>query len=127
MVLHQSRFFSGRPRHADGTDDMTWFGADGAPMGEAGWHDPATRTLLALFDGLPPTTGGPPDDGGVLIVLHGGTTTIDLTLPGAPWASSYQLLWDSADERPVTGGWQPVGPTYRAVAHSMLVLQVRRG
>ena len=125
-VLAQSRFFSGRARHADGTSDLAWFAADGTAMDDARWHDQSIRTVLALFDGLPTLTGGPAGDGGILLVLHGGTAGVDLTLPADPFASAYRLLWDSADERPVTGGWKPVGSAYHAVACSMLVLEVRR-
>ncbi len=124
-ALRQGRFFSGRSRHEDGTTDLSWFAGDGTLMDEGRWHDPDNRTLLGLFDGT--AAGAPtPDDSAVLLVLHGADADAQLTLPGAPWASAYRLLWDSADERPVTGSWQSAHQPQPVRVRSMLVLQVRR-
>ena len=124
-VLRQAGFFSGRPRHADGTTDLAWFAADGTLMDESRWSDPSTRTLLALVDGAVIRDGRPEPDAGVLLVVHGGAGPSHVVLPAAPWAGAYRLLWDSADERPRVGEWG--SSTTRAVsACSMQVLQVRR-
>ena len=67
-----------------GEPDVRWYGADGKPLDEAGWHAPDSQTLVAVLA----TRGedGAPDR--VCLVLHGGTAAIDVTLPPAgrePW------------------------------------------
>lgn len=125
-VLRQSRFFSGRPRNEDGTTDLAWFAPDGTLMDEQRWHDPATRTLIALFDGSAAVISDGPDDGGVLLVLNGGASTARISLPSRPWASAYRLLWDSSDERPVVGAWVAADLTTPVQPCSVLVFGVRR-
>jgi isoamylase len=138
-VLRQSRFFAGRPVHADGTLDLGWFDIDGAPMDAGRWHDPGRRVLLMYlheqhlgrWPGAPepppappaPPAPEPPDGGGsLLLVVQGADTDVDVVLPGPPWATGYRLLWDSAGDRPpdgpgpVTAAGTPVtvpGPTLR--------------
>ena len=124
-VLCQTGFFSGRPRHADGTTDLAWFAADGTLMDEGRWSDPSTRTLLALVDGAVGGDGALEPDAGVLVVVHGAATPCRVVLPAAPWAGAYRLLWDSADERPRVGEWES-STTLAVSAGSMQVLQVRR-
>ncbi len=93
-ALRQRQFFGTRPLHADGTRDLAWFAADGAAMDDGRWHDPRQRVLQAFVHGEP--VGGR----SVLLVLSGAPGPVELRLPGEPWAASYELLWDSADERP---------------------------
>ncbi|KQX69644.1 glycogen debranching protein [Angustibacter sp. Root456] len=93
-VLRQRQFFGLRPPHADGTVDLGWFGADGRPMDDGRWHDPHARVLQAFLHGSP--VGGD----SLLLVLCGAPHDTDVALPGPPWAGGYELVWDSADERP---------------------------
>jgi glycogen operon protein len=113
-VLRQRRFFGGRALQADGTRDLGWFAADGTPMHEGHWHDPHLRTLQALFSGG--SIGSP----SVLLVLAGSAHDTVVTLPPPPEASSWTLLWNSADEvpGPPTGTHQQ---TARARARSLRV------
>jgi glycogen operon protein len=93
-VLRQRTFFSGREVHEDGSMDLAWFAADGTPMHNGQWENPATRTLLMLLNGawIGHTS--------VLVVLHGGAEPAQVTLPVVPGLTAYELLWDSAQERP---------------------------
>ncbi|MFC6008782.1 glycogen debranching protein GlgX [Angustibacter luteus] len=93
-ALRQRQFFGGRPRHEDGTLDLGWFAADGSVMDDSHWHDPRTRVLQAFLQGR--ATG----DRSLLLVLNGAPADLEVTLPGEPWATSYDLLWDSTWERP---------------------------
>jgi isoamylase len=108
-VLRQRQFFGSRPPHGDGTVDLGWFGGDGQPMDDARWHDPHGRVLQAFLHGAP--VAGP----SLLLVLCGATQAVDVVLPGPPWATSYELLWDSADERPTVRP-EPVSGVQRVEA-----------
>ncbi len=74
-VLRQRTFFQGRPVTDDGAQDVAWYGADGTPMTDGAWGDPATRTLQLLLDGA--WLG----EESVLLVLHGGVRDEAVTLP----------------------------------------------
>ena len=107
-ALRQRTFFTGREVHEDGSTDLAWFDAEGEPM-STGWDDPATRTLQMLLNGA--WVGHE----SVLLVLHGGAEDAKVRLPAVPGLTAYQLLWDSAQERPgsatapVKPGPVPVG------------------
>ncbi|WP_256792580.1 glycogen debranching protein GlgX [Terrabacter sp. Ter38] len=92
-VLRQRAFFSGRQIHADGSTDLGWFAADGHPMGDR-WDGPAAHVLQGLYDGARLSQRS------VLIVVNGSAHPVEVTLPTAPGAAAYELLWDSAEERP---------------------------
>lgn len=62
-----------------GEPDVRWYGADGNPLDEAGWHAPDSHTLIAVLT-------APGEDGAadrVCLVLHGGTAPVDVMLPPA--------------------------------------------
>ena len=91
-------FGSGRSSPAggstpDGSTDLAWFRADGAPMGDH-WDGPAVAVLQGLYNGAAIS------EQSVLIVVNGSAGAVDVTLPAAPGVTAYVLLWDSADERP---------------------------
>ncbi len=99
-VLRQREFFSGRPTHEGGSTDLAWFAADGELMGQR-WDGPAVDVLQALYNGAWFSQQS------VLVVVNGSARKTEVTLPDAPGVTAYQLLWDSADERPSTPG-EPV-------------------
>ncbi|WP_347353603.1 glycogen debranching protein GlgX [Intrasporangium sp.] len=92
-VLRQRPFFSGQPTGPDGPLDLAWYGGDGQPMG-ARWNDPTVDVLQALFN------GGPLGHDSVLLTLNGTAWAAEVTLPRAPGSAAYDLVWDSAWERP---------------------------
>ena len=93
-VLRQRQFFGGRPVHADGRVDLSWYAVDGSPMHQGVWDDPHTRTVSMLLDGRHV------DGDSLLVVLHGSGHAGGVTLPAAPSVLGYRMLWDSALERP---------------------------
>ncbi len=88
--LRQATRPNGRTVHEDGTTDLAWFGPDGRPMDHDRWHDPVLRTLQMFLHGHP--LGGP----AVLLVVQGHHDPVEVTLPGEPWGSAWEPLWDSA-------------------------------
>jgi glycogen operon protein len=102
-VLRQERFFAGRPVHSDGTKDLAWFAPDGAEMNHERWHDPQVRVLQMYLHAVmlaPDASRRHHTDESLLVVLQGQPQPVEVRLPGAPWASRYRLLWDSAQDRP---------------------------
>ncbi len=101
-ALRQRLFFSGQEANPDGSTDLGWFDATGHPMTSRTWADPASRTVSMLLD------GAGLGEASVLVLCHGGAQAVEVTLPTPPGFTAYELLWDSAWERPHTS--QPVGP-----------------
>ncbi len=95
-ALRQRAFFSPATEEdpAGGTV-LGWFDRDGRPMTAQAWADPSTRTVSMLIDGS--SVGETP----ILVLCQGAAQPVDVTLP-PPLAASggYELLWDSAWERP---------------------------
>jgi glycogen operon protein len=114
-VLRQRRFFSGRKVHEDGSTDLAWFGGDGEEMGRR-WDGPAVDVLQVLFNGTVV------EGGSILLSLNGGAWAAEITLPNAPGAVAYELLWDSAWERPEDVGRRvPAGSDVTLSPSSMRV------
>ncbi|MFI1499077.1 glycogen debranching protein GlgX [Streptomyces platensis] len=100
-VLRRRAFFSGRPHQQGGLRDLAWFTADGTEMTEQDWYTPGA-TLGMYLSGNDISQR---DDRGLrivddsfLAVLHAGDRPRPFTLPGPPWAGSYELLVDTARE-----------------------------
>ncbi|HWI34652.1 MAG TPA: glycogen debranching enzyme GlgX, partial [Lapillicoccus sp.] len=93
-VLRQRTFPSGRPVRDDGSTDIAWYDRTGQPMTQAVWTDPSVRTLAMYLD------GAELGERSVLVLVHGGANPAQVTLPMPPGLTAYELLWDSAWERP---------------------------
>jgi glycogen operon protein len=99
-VLRQRAFFAGGPvPGGDGRKELAWFRPDGSEMTEREWHSPDTRTLGMYLDGEGIRQRGPRGerlvDESYLLVLHAGAEDTTFTLPGPPWATSYEVVVDS--------------------------------
>jgi isoamylase len=99
-VFRQKAFFSGSAVGEDGVKDVAWFGADGRELDDGKWFDPSQQTLGMYLDGRGIRSRGPRGeevvDDSFLLVLHAGGDDLELVLPGAPWAASYELVLDTA-------------------------------
>jgi glycogen operon protein len=104
--------------HSDGTKDLAWFGPDGAEMDHGRWHDPSLRTLQMYLHAVVPDGSGAHEDPSLLVVVQGATRTVDVRLPGRPWAQRYELLWDSAFDGPPG---HPRGPRHASVMAGRVV------
>ncbi len=93
-VLRRAHRPDGRQVHTDGTTDLAWFGPDGTRMDDDRWHEPSLRTLAMFLHGEPVRSDS------VLVLVQGQHEPVEVTLPGPPWASRWELLWDSGVERP---------------------------
>jgi len=77
---------------------MDWYNADGDTMTIDDWNDPAERTLQYLAASTPefePLNR-------ILLVVHAHEQPTEVDLPQHEGVTAYLLLWDSADEHPVT-------------------------
>ena len=102
-VLRQRTFFTGREVHEDGSMDLAWFDAAGEPMAGGTWEAAGTHTLQMVFNGA--WIG----HRSLLVVMHGGADGAKVTLPAVPGLTTYELLWDSAADRPRAPA-EPVPP-----------------
>ena len=116
-ALRQRRWALGRPVHEDGSVDLAWYAADGVAM-DGLWADPTTMTLQMFVNGA--WMG----ERSALVVLHGGHEATRVTLPTIVGHPAYQLLWDSAWDRPREPA-EPHGPrTVLVAATSMRIYAV---
>jgi glycogen operon protein len=127
-VLRQRTFFLGRTGES-GVKDLAWFRGDGRELADDDWRDAAQATLAMYLDGQGIRMRGPRGervaDDSLLLVLHTGDEDAEVVLPGAPWARAYDVLLDTADERPAAGASLPVGTPLRMLARSAVVLRCR--
>ena len=92
-AIHSARFFDGRPLGGAGRQDLSWWAADGSPLVDGRWRDPAVRTVQMLRSD--PTNTSP----GVLMVINGALDQVDVTLADDR-ATAWELAWDSVWENP---------------------------
>ena len=127
-VLRQDHFFVG---HADaqGVRDLAWFGVDGRELSESQWHDPSQRTIGMYLDGsaeaLRNRQGRPVRDDTFLLVLHLSAHGTAFTLPGLPWAASWTVLLDTAQE-PRELGSTPAPKSLTMEGFSAVLLRAER-
>ncbi|MDQ3502943.1 MAG: glycogen debranching protein GlgX [Actinomycetota bacterium] len=128
-VLRQPTFLTGQADD-DGVKDVAWFGPDGEEHTDVQWFDHEQSTLGMYLDGRgirARTPRGEPVVGdSLLLVLHTGADDAEVILPGGPWATGYELLLDTADERPTARGAVPSGGTLAMVGRSAVLLRAER-
>ncbi len=129
-VLRQRSFFLGRPGVDGIVKDLAWFGAGGQELTDEQWFDPGQRTLAMYLDGRSIRTRGSRgelvDDDSLLVVLHTAAEDADVRLPGPPWAVSYEVLLDTADERPGAGVHVAAGGVLAVTGRSVVLLRSLR-
>ncbi|MFB9375390.1 glycogen debranching protein GlgX [Kineococcus gynurae] len=102
-VLREAGHGPGVPPREQRTD-LSWFGADGAPMGVDRWHEADRRTLVVVVD-----AGGRLDADGVplasvLVVVNAGAEAAEVVLPaGGAWRPRWSSVADRRS-RPVAAG-----------------------
>jgi isoamylase len=128
-VLRQRAFFEGRPLEG-GSKDLAWFHPSGREFTEADWFDSHLRTLGMYLDGRGLRSRGPHGehivDESYLLIVHSGDDRVSFTLPGRPWAQSYEVVIDtgsaagSSTASLTVGSALPIGP------RTTLLLRVER-
>ncbi len=118
-ILRQKLFLHSHERAIDGKVDLFWTTADGTPISESGWEDPALDCICAEMR----TASGSPSYGetetAVFAVYNSGEGR-EAVLPEPPEGSAWVLEIDTADPdaapRTLTGTALEVG------AHSVVAL-----
>ncbi|WP_374204271.1 glycogen debranching protein GlgX [Streptomyces sp. HPF1205] len=100
-VLRRGGFFSGLAAGAEGLRDVAWFAPSGREMTGEDWFAPsATLGMFLSGRDIPQrdARGEPVLDDSFLLIAHAHHRPVSFTLPGPPWAGSYELLLDTALE-----------------------------
>jgi glycogen operon protein len=126
-VFRQKAFFSGAHSDEDGVKDIAWFGADGQELTDDHWFDSSVTTLGMYLNGAGIRTRGPRGervvDDSFLVVLHMGGDDLEVQLPREPWATSYEVLVDTAG---ALAGTHECGSRLPVTGRCVLVLRAVR-
>ena len=100
-VFRQNSFFTGTAPNGAGRPDLAWFAATGLEMTPSDWSELRARTIGMYLSGNDIREvglhGEPVVDDSFLLVMHAGLEPSTFTLPGAPWATSYNVVLDNTD------------------------------
>jgi glycogen operon protein len=129
-VFRQKAFFRGQPVGDEGVKDLAWLGANGEELTDAEWFDPQQRTIAMYLDGGGIKSRGSRGerlvDDSFLFVLHAGAADSDVTLPGLPWATAYDVVIDTCAEDGAGGHAYTAGAVLPMAARSAVLLRVTR-
>jgi glycogen operon protein len=129
-VFRQKAFFLGQPVGEGGVKDLAWFGTDGAELTDAEWFDPSQETVGMYLDGGGIRTRGPRGervvDDSFLLVLHAGSDDREVTLPGLPWATSYDVVLDTCEEDGAGGRTYAAGDAMKLACRTAVLLRATR-
>ncbi len=129
-VFRQKAFFQGRSVADDGVKDLAWFAASGEELDDTHWFDPTIGTLGMYLDGRGIRTrdarGGRLVDDSFLVVIHAEPTDAVVTLPRAPWATSYELLVNTVHENGLGRGSLQPGEALTMTARSVVLARACR-
>jgi glycogen operon protein len=98
-VFRRRKFFQGRPIHGSDLADIGWFGPDGEEMNERQWLSGKLVALGMFLNGDEISEPGPRGERIVddsFLVLLNGPNPVDFRLPDGKWASSFELVLDTA-------------------------------
>jgi glycogen operon protein len=126
-AFRQRYFFDGRLLHEGGPKDLAWIDADGHELPDHPWHDSAQRTLGMFIAGAAPATRSPghAPDSSFLVLMHAGDQVKAFALPGAPYASKYRRVIDTAAGTSTEATQdEPAGSVLQMQPYSMIVLRV---
>ncbi|HMK97833.1 MAG TPA: glycogen debranching protein GlgX [Acidimicrobiales bacterium] len=109
VVFTRRRFLQGRPlRHLDGHPEraeVAWFRPDGALMTDGDWGVGYAKSLGVFFNGAAHLEadrhGRLVRDTSFYLALNAWEQPLDFILPPPPWGGPWQVVVDTADERPV--------------------------
>ncbi|HEY5456357.1 MAG TPA: glycogen debranching protein GlgX [Acidothermaceae bacterium] len=125
-TFRQSSFFTGTPLRATGTPDLAWFTPTGAQMAPVDWSDLRARTIAMYLSGDDIRDVGPHGepivDDSFLVIMHAGLEPSTFALPGAPWATSYQIVLDN-NTAPTNSATLAAGSTIDVPAVAFMVLR----
>lgn len=108
-TFRQRYFFSGRASEAGQAEDLAWFSPSGEHLSADEWNSADTRVIGMYISGELKgrnSEGEPLVDQSFLLLFNGGYEQTDFVMPGAPYASAYTVVVDSAAEDPLA----TVGP-----------------
>jgi glycogen operon protein len=127
-VFRRRAFFTGRTLHGLGVKDLGWFATTGAELTDSDWQRPAV-TLGMFVDGeeihARGAHGERVSDDSFLVIVHAGSEPVSFTLPGKPWAKSYDVLLDTTDDEPPERSY-PAGSGVDVAPRSVLLLRASR-
>jgi isoamylase len=98
-VFRRRRFFQGRPIHGSDLADVGWFGPDGTEMNEEQWLNSEVTALGVFLNGDEISEPGPRGERIVddsFLMLLNGTEPVSFCLPNGKWASTFELVLDTA-------------------------------
>ncbi len=114
--------------HDTGTPDVAWFAGRGVEMSPTDWADLHARTIGMYVSGADIRDvnphGEPIVDDSFLIIMHAGLEPSTFMLPGAPWATSYEVVLDNTDE--ANTSTLAAGSTLDVPAVAFMVLRATR-
>jgi isoamylase len=129
-VFRQKAFFRGQPIGDEGVKDLAWFGIEGRELTDAEWFDPHQHTIGMYLDGGGIKSRGPRGerviDDSFLLVLHSGDQDVDFVLPQSPWASAYDVVFDTAEESGVRTAAYAACDRLPLTTRSVVLLRVTR-
>ena len=100
---------------------------DGVELSDPEWFDPQQHTIGMYLDGGGIRTRGPRGervvDDSFLLIVHAGSDDRDMTLPGPPWASAYDVVLDTCEEDTSGGQAYPAGAALPLMARSAVLLR----
>jgi len=74
---------------------LRWFTADGEPMTQGHWDDPACRTVVAVHDDQHDAAAEGRAADTVLVVLHAGLEPVTVRLPVVEGVASWRVVWSA--------------------------------
>jgi len=103
-VLRHRHFLQGQPIREGGPKDLAWFRPTGGELGDEDWWSPSFATVGMYLSGEGVLGRGRSGerliDDSLLLTLNASADPSPFVLPGAPWASGWVRVLDTADDRP---------------------------
>jgi len=122
-ILRQKLFLHAQERAVDGKPDLFWWQADGMPISDGLWQDPALDCICAEMRTASRTPFYDATETAVFAVFNAGDA-VTVTLPDAPRGTAWNCAINTADpaQAPVRAGRE-----FEVAAHSVAVLVLDTG